>query len=381
MSGVSAPAPVPIAFVMPSFDPGGTERQMIELVRRLDPRRWRVYVACFRSSGAWLSRVAEAASVVEFPVRSFRRIDTLRQARTFARWCRDRGVAVVHTTQLPSNIFGLPAAAVAGVPARIANRREINPGKSAADLVLQRVAYSCAHRIVANCQAAADRLTEVERVPSAKVRVIPNGIAIDASTVVQRRDRLRRVVVVANLRPEKGHDVLLRAVAIVVRTFPDATFDLVGGGPELSSLEALAERLGVRESVRFSGHCEDVAARLAAADICVHPSRSEAFPNAVLEAMAVGLPVIASGVGGVLEVIRDGVTGMIVPPGDHDALARSISRLMSEPLRARSIGDSARAAVSQTYSFDRMTDAFEDLYLRELGRIRLLNPQPSVAAS
>jgi len=367
---------------MPSFDPGGTERQMIELLRRLDRRQWRVYVACFRQSGAWLARVAEAAPIVEFPVRSFRRADVVVQMRAFARWCREHAIAVVHTTHLPSNIFGLPAAAMARVPARIGNRREITPDKSATELTLQRAAYTCAHRIVANCQAAADRLTRVEHVPAAKVSVIPNGIAIEADTIEQRPNSPRRVVVVANLRPEKGHDVLLQAAATVIRRFPDATFDLVGGGPERAHLEALAGRLGLQHAVRFAGHCEDVAARLASADICVHPSRSEAFPNAVLEAMAAGLPVIASGVGGVLELIRDGDTGLIVPPGDSDALSRSIVGLMSDSARACALGGRARAAVISTYSFDRMTAAFEQLYRQELVRIgRVVDPQPSVAVS
>jgi glycosyltransferase involved in cell wall biosynthesis len=352
---------------MPSFDPGGTERQMIELVRRLDRARWQVHVACFHRTGAWLSRVAEAAPIVEFPVRSFRRTATFGLMKQFAHWCRGLGVAVVHTTHLPSNIFGLPAAALAGVPARIGNRREVNPGKSAAELTAQRAAYACAHRIVANCQAAADRLTNVEGVPAHKVSVIPNGVTIDAPDTAERR-RPRRVVTIANLRPEKGLDVLLRAAALVARTFADARFELVGAGPERDSLEALSHELGLREVVSFAGHREDVAARLAAADVCVHPSRSEAFPNAVLEAMAAGLPVIASGVGGVLELIRDGRTGLVVPAGDHESLARAICRVMDDPSLARSLGESARTDVSSTYSFDRMTAAFENVYCRQLER-------------
>ena len=119
----------PIAVVMTSFEPGGTERQMIELVRRLDPDRWAVHVACFHARGAWFGRAAEAAaSVAEFPARHFQRPETLRHAWAFARWCRAKRIAIVHTSELYSNIFGLPGAALAGVPVRIGNRREINPG-------------------------------------------------------------------------------------------------------------------------------------------------------------------------------------------------------------------------------------------------------------
>ena len=113
---MTAAAPIPIGFLFSSLDPGGTERQMSELVRRLDPARWQVHVACLRAEGAWLERVREAAPVTDLEVRSFGRAETLGRARTFARWCAERRIAVVHTTDLPSNIFGQPAAALAASP-------------------------------------------------------------------------------------------------------------------------------------------------------------------------------------------------------------------------------------------------------------------------
>jgi glycosyltransferase involved in cell wall biosynthesis len=369
MGGVPATTPMPMAIVMPSFDPGGTERQMIELVHRLDRRRWQVHIACFRRTGSWLARVAELAPIVEFPVRSFRRPSLIVQMRAFARWCRALGVVVVHTTDLPSNMFGLPAAALAGVPARIGNRREINPGRPPLALALQRAAYSCAHRIVTNCRAGADRLA-YEGVPARKVSVIPNGVVLDS--VCERSRAPRRVIVVANLRPEKGHDVLLRAAAQVVQKFPDARFDIVGGGPLAAALETLTSELGLRRHVAFHGHCEDVASRLAAADLCVVPSWSEAFPNAVLEAMAAGLPVIASAVGGVLEIVRDDETGLLVRPGDVDMLATRICRVMADAVLARSLGAAGRAQVGTAYSFDRMAAEFEAVYSHQLARAGLL---------
>src|SRR3954469_25314330 len=127
---------------MTSFEPGGTERQMIELLRRLDRRRWTVHVATFRPGGEWFSRVADAAaSVTAFPLATFAGAHAARQLWAFAGWCRERRIAVLHTTELYSNIFGLPGAALGGVPVRIANRREINPDKSAGQIAAQRAAY------------------------------------------------------------------------------------------------------------------------------------------------------------------------------------------------------------------------------------------------
>jgi glycosyltransferase involved in cell wall biosynthesis len=360
-------APLPVAFVMTTFAPGGTERQMIELVRRLDRSRWDVHVACFHTRGAWFGRVAEAARVTVFPVRSFRRPDTIGHMWAFARWCRHHAIAVVHTAELPANIFGLPPAALAGVPVRIGNRREVNPGRSTAEIALQRAAYACAHKVVANSRAAADRLL-YERVAARDVVLIPNGLEIQDFHPRAPRPPLRRIVVVANLRPEKGHDVLIDAAVDVLRRFPDARFELVGGGPGLAALRSRAADRGVAHAVDFVGSCDDVPARLAAADIFVLPSRSDAFPNALVEAMATALPVVASGVGGIPELIEDGRTGLLVPPGDASALADRVCRLMTDGALGARLGAAARADAEGRYSFDRMVAAFELLYLTELSR-------------
>lgn len=353
---------------MTSFEPGGTERQMIELIRRLDPQRWTPHVACFRASGSWFGRVAQSvASVTEFPIDSFQSTEAARQLAAFVRWCRERQIAVLHTAEMPANIFALPGGMLAGVTVRIGNRREINPGRSVAGIAAQRAAYACAHAVVANSLAAAERLA-YERVPTRKIRVIPNGL--EASTFNARTPRapLRRVITVANLRPEKGHDVLIEAAALVLRRYPDAHFDIVGDGPQRTSLIARADEAGVSHAMTFLGHRDDVAARLEASDVFVLPSRSEAFPNAVLEAMAAGLPIVASGVGGIREVIDHEHTGLLVPPDDSQALAERICRLMADAPLALRIATSARARAQARYSFDRMVASFEALYASELAR-------------
>ncbi len=360
--------PVPIAFVMTSCEPGGTERQMIELVRHLNPARWQVHVACLHARGEWFSRMSEAAaSVVEFPVQSFRHPDAWRQAMAFMRWSRDSGIAVVHTADLYTNIFALPAAAAAGVPVRIANRREINPDKTHGQIVAQRAAYQFAHKVVANSRAAADRL-RLERVPAGRVATVANGIDSCAFAATRSRRPLRNVTVVANLRKEKAHDVLIDAAPEVLRHFPDAHFDIVGAGPELETLKARAAAQGVMHAFAFIGYEPNVPQRLGDADIFVLPSRSEAFPNAVLEAMSAGLPIVASAVGGILELIDDGRTGLLVPPGDPHTLAHGICRLMASRTLSAALGKAACQEVQGRYSFDRMTSAFEAIYLSELTR-------------
>jgi L-malate glycosyltransferase len=359
---------IPVAVVMTSFEPGGTERQMTELVRRLDRSRWEVHLACFEAKGPWFDRAAEhAVSVAEFPVTSFMRPDVLRQIWDFARWCRRRRIAVVQATEIYSNIFALPAAALAGVPARIGSRRGINTDRTRGLVRLQRLAYTCATNIVANSRASADQL-RLERVPEHSIAVVPNGLDFGPFTPRTARAPLRKVTVVANLRPLKGHDVLIDAAVEILERFPDARFELIGEGPEREALLARAAAHGVAHAFTFAGHCGDVPARLAETDIFVLPSRSESFPNAILEAMAAGLPIVASGVGGILELIDDGRTGWLVPPGEDEALASRVMHLMADPADAARIGAAARADALARFSFDRMVAGFEDIYLTELAR-------------
>jgi glycosyltransferase involved in cell wall biosynthesis len=359
-------SPVPVAIFLSSFDPGGTERQMIELIRRLDRRRFDVHVACFHRRGGWLPRVeAAAASVAEFPISGFRKTATVAQARRFGHWCRERRIALVHTADLYANIFGLPAAAFAGVAVRVANRRELNPDKSPGQIALQRAAYACAHVVVANSRAAANRLAR-EHVAPSRIRVVPNGVDPGRYPGRETDRPIRRIATVANLRTEKAHEVLFEAATMVLRRYSDAEFLIAGDGPRRDELEALARRLGIDRRVRFLGHCEDVPDLLASSDLFVLPSRSEAFPNAVLEAMAAGLPVIATRVGGIVELIEHQRTGVLVPPDDPRALGFALLDLIQWRSHAIELGQAARTVVEQRYSFEQMVAAFERLYLDTL---------------
>jgi glycosyltransferase involved in cell wall biosynthesis len=374
--------PIPIAIVLSRFVPGGTERQTIELIRRLDRGRWTVHLASFRNNDAWFDRAAEtAASVGIFPVTSFHRLSAASHLAQFSRWCRAREVAIVHTTEMPSNIFGLPGAALARIPVRIGSRREVSAGRTAVQLAMQRAAYGFAHRIVANSRAAAERLL-VERIPQRKIRIVSNGVEIERFERRTARSVLRKIVVVANLRPEKGHDAVIDAAGDVLARFPDVHFELVGDGPERGALQARADSRGVAHAFAFLDHQDNVAARLAAADIFVLPSRSESLPNALLEAMAAGLPIVASAVGGILELLEDGRTGLLVPSGNPKALANALCTLMENPAEAARLGEAAAADARNRFPFDRMVAAFERVYLDELIRrgITAANA-PQLAAS
>jgi glycosyltransferase involved in cell wall biosynthesis len=250
---------------------------------------------------------------------------------------------------------------------RIANRRGLYSELSAGHLAIQRAAYACAHAIVANSKASAAQL-RAERVPDRKVTVVPNGLDAGAFTVAAPTRPRRHVITVANLRPEKGHVVLVDAAVHVLSRFPDARFSVVGEGRERAAIEARLTERGVSYAFRLLGERQDVPSLLAEADLAVLPSLTESLPNAVLEAMAAGLPVVASQVGGVPEVVDHGGTGLLVAAGDAHALADAICAVMAEPLLATRMGLAARAMVQRRFSYDRMVSAIEGLYRRELAR-------------
>ena len=218
---------------------------------------------------------------------------------------------------------------------------------------------------MANSNAAAAQVV-AEGISDSKVTVIPNGIDLDCYLPRPGNRRRRIVTTVANLRAEKGHEVLIDAAARVRRVHPDVRFQLVGEGPMRTARERQAHERGISDNVLFLGHREDVPQLLGGSDLFVLPSRTEAFPNGLVEGMAAGLPSIASDVGGIPELLQHGRNGLLVPPGDADALAAAIIRLIDNDAEATALGAAARATVEVRYSFDRMVASFEDLYVREL---------------
>ena len=365
---MSAPPRIPIAVFLTSFDSGGTDRQMTELIRRLDRGAFDVHVACFHRHGVWLPRAEElVADVAEFPVRGFRWPATLAQFGSFARWCRRRRIAVVQATDIYTNAFALPAASMAGVPVRVGSRREVHPTRGRRVETLQRFGYASAHRIVANSDVCAERLRR-EGVAPDRISLIRNGLDLGAFGLRPSPPRRHRIVCVGGLRPEKAHEVLVAAIGRLRPAWPDVKLRLIGDGPCEAALRELAAGLGLLDCVEFLGRRDDIPALLREADVFVLPSRTEASPSTVLEAMGAGLPIVASRVGGVPEAVTDGVTGLLVPPDNVDALVGAVSHLFATPSLGERLGLAARRHVQDHYSLARMVSAFENLYLAELAR-------------
>lgn len=231
-----------------------------------------------------------------------------------------------------------------------------------------------------------NELKYVFQLPADKVRVIPNGV--DPENYLRRSDRVRRdfyaapeermVFYVGRLVREKGVQVLLHAVPRVLEQMPNTKFVIGGKGPYLEELQAQADRLGIAPRVYFTGYIDDGArnALYHWADVAVFPSLYEPFGIVALEAMAAKTPVVASGTGGLGEIIDHGWDGLKVPPGDSQALAEQILLVLQNPGRARMLRERAFRKVREQYDWRKSARETARLY-REVWRERLSAPWPS----
>lgn len=356
-----------------SFNVGGTETQAVELARRLPATGYEVTVGCLKREGPLEDRLqGTGIAIREF--RSRGGIDTPSGVRQLLRmsWFL-RSFDIIHTHDLWSNLVGVPAARLAGIPAIVSSRRDLSHSEwyQGKRRVCLRWIQNLGGAIVTNAVPIRDLLLGEDRFEARKVRVIHNGVDV-AKFKSARNDRVRLfpdagdgklVVLVGNMHTDvKGHPWLIAAVPAVLEQFPGTRFVLVGDGEKRSLFEKQARDLRVMPNFLFLGRRADIPEILASCDIAVLPSRAEGLPNAVLEYMAAGLPVIVSRVGGNAGLVQDGVTGMLVPPEDSAALSTALLKLLSEAAMARRLAQAGHEFTVRNFSFERLVQDVDALY-------------------
>jgi glycosyltransferase involved in cell wall biosynthesis len=354
----------------------------VQLVRLLHERGYDVTLACLDGDGPLRYELGESPpDILEYPLTSLHDLRAARQLRRFARDLRRRRVSVVHTHDVYSNIFGLPAARLAGVPVRIGSRRDTGGVGTSARRRVEGFLYRLAARIVTNAEAVARQLAG-QGVPPEKIVTIHN--AVDFARVEPKLGRAealeafglppdrRFVVLVANLSHDvKDHPTFIRAARRIKEIVPASAFVIAGRGPLAPHMEALATSLDLGDDVFLIGPCTHVGDLLALAEVCVLTSKAEGLSNAVLEYMAAARPVVATDVGGIREAVVDGVTGYLVPAGDDRRLAERVVELLAEPEAAASMGERGRARVEERFSLDLLVERTVRLYEEALnGRPR-----------
>lgn len=350
--------------------PAGAERCVYELAVRLDRRRFDVHVAALRGGAVadWLARAGVGVTVLN--VRG--KLDAARLPRLVGLLRRKR-IRLLHTHLFHADLAGRIAARVAGVP-HLVHTVHVAEGRFRPwQYAWARLTADWCDRIVCVSRAVRDHHARRARLPLRRYAVIHNGIDADAYARHRgRRQQLRRawavgpgevlIAFVGRLDYQKNVALFLEASHRLRSLRRDVRIVIAGDGPDRAAVEEFLQSGDASRWSVWLGHSDDVAGLLSAADILVQPSRWEGFGLAAAEAMAAGLPVVATKVPGLSEVVDDGVTGWLVDSEDADALAAAMRRLVERPQERARLGAAGRQRVSEHFSIAANVAAHQRLY-------------------
>lgn len=357
--------------VVSTLDFGGLENVVIDLATHTPPP-YQAALCVLGAGGGLLARAEKGGLrchvMGKRPGRNY--LLPLRLARLMRR----ERIRIVHTHNPGAHLYGLFGARLGGVRPIITTRHGTGySGRKAGTPWI----WNRTDRVIAVSQDTRQRLLERCAVPPERVSVIPNGIDLSPYREPLDRALLRRRLgwsagepvagTVARLVPEKSQDLMVRAFAHAVAHGRPGRLVLVGDGPCRAELEVLAKGLGLDGRVEFLGFRRDVPSLLRAMDMFALSSRMEGMALTLIEAMASGLPVVATDVGGTREVVQAGITGRLVPAGDLDALALALRALFEDEKTRSTLGAAARRAAEERFSAERMARDYADLYDDALG--------------
>lgn len=370
--------PLRIALVIPTLDRCGAEKQLTLLATGLPSRDFEVHV-CALTRGGPLESSLRAAGVPVTVIGKRRKLDVAAYLR-LRRYLRDLRPDIAHTWLFAANSYGRLAAWEAGVPIIIAGERCVDPWKRWHELAIDRLLARVTRRIVTNSAGVRDFYV-AGGLPAEKFTLIPNGIApvapaagaADAAAVRQAaRERLlgelglpattRLVGAVGRLWPQKRYKDLIWAAELLRWPHPDAHLVIVGEGPQGARLARYTHQIGIETHVHFLGARDDVPRLLPALDCFWLASGYEGQSNALMEAMAAGLPVVVSDIPGNRDLVVDGESGLLVPPGNKSEFARRTRRLFDDREFAQMLGRNARRRMEDEFSVRRMIERHARLY-------------------
>jgi glycosyltransferase involved in cell wall biosynthesis len=344
----------------------GSEAHLLQLLPDLRERGWDVQFLMLHEDepGAWdFARELEARGVPLDDLRLRGDVDPIAYTEVTAYLARRRP-RILHTHLVHADVYGQIAGATTRVPLRLSTKHGFNWFRESRFFGLaDRAVASLAHVHVAISQGLAHYLAEVEGFDEESFEIVHYGIAArDGAQPYAAGEP--RLLCVGRLIPVKGHLVLVRALAQARARVPGLTLDLAGHGPLEPALKAYVRELGLVDAVRFRGFVSPVQAAIEDAAIVVVPSLGEGFGMVALEAMERARPVVASAVGGLPEIVVHGESGLVVPPGDAEALADALVELASDLPRAAAMGLAGRQRAVESFTPERATSGVEALYRR-----------------
>jgi L-malate glycosyltransferase len=373
-----------VLYTVNRMDVGGSQTHLVQVLRLLDRRRFEPMLCCLTGRGALLETAKETGvTVVSVGLRGLKSPAAIGPMLQLSRFMRGERIDIVHNYLLRANLVGTLAARAARVPLVLTSKRGCHE-RSGLELASARLSNRLADCVTTNANAVREFVHDREGCPLDKMVVIPSGIDTDRFTPLPAgdyRSRLglrpeQRVVgIVTRMRVRKGVEEFLRAMATVRQQIPTATAIVVGEVELDPSLSALVRELGLQDHLHLLGRRSDVAEVLSAMDVFVLSSHDEGMSNAILEAMAMQIPVVATDVGGTGEVVQPGRTGLLVPPKDPTALAQAITQILTVPPEsATAMGRRGREVVIERFSAHSMVRQMEDLYAHLLEARGLRQP-------
>lgn len=361
-----------IAYFLDSFEIGGTELNAVRTAEALDRDEFELSVLHLHADGPLRSRYEKLGlRMTHLPISNLYSPRSVVQGFRIARLLRQWNVDVVHSHDIYCNIFAVPWARMFSGCSTIASRRWWYDAPRPELVTVNRWSYRLAHRVLANSGGVAELLAREEGVPARKIVEIPNFLsesACDTADEVQCAAQRRAwglsagsfaIGIVARLSPVKNHVMLFNALAQL-----EARFHLIviGNGPLRARLGELANNLGIGSRIHFAGEIVSPRNLHRFFDVSVLCSSSEGFPNAVIEAMAAARPVVATSVGGVPDVLKDNVTGLLVPVDSAVALADALRKLEADSSMKWRLGEAGREAVRTKFSQKTVIEKLSKLY-------------------
>ena len=365
---------IKVVHFITELDRGGAQMALYRLLRHTDRQKFAPHVVCLYNGHKVVAQQIRQLGipVTDLGMRGQWRLDALWRLYRLLR--RERPF-LLHTWMFHANIPGRVLGRLAGVPVIISAERTMGQ-EGRLRRALNRLTSRLPDSIICVSQQVADFAAQEIGLPPAKLSVIRNGIDLtqfdnlpDPQTAraefgLPARGKL--IAAIGRPRQVKGYTFLLLAFAQIAPAYPGLYLIFVGDGPEKRPLQTAAAQLPGANRVHFLGDQQDIPRLLAGLDILVLPSHWEGLPNVVLEAMAAGLPVVATAVGGTPELVIHNQTGLLVPPQSPEALAQAISQLLDHPEKAAQMGQNGRQRAAAQFTIERMVQQTEALYNRLL---------------
>ena len=351
---------------------GGGERIVLKLASLLPDYGYDVEILTFSVHPEGNGVQAATCPVYLLPLPRTYDLDAIRAALNLRRFLRQHRIRIVQTFFESSDLWaGFVTKVVSGANL-IWSRRDMGILRTGKHHMAYRLMSGLPDAVFAVSDEVRQHCIEVDGIDPARVETIHNGLNLAdwAATAHAKPTGETVITTVGNIRRVKGHDLFIRAAAAILAAFPNTTFSIAGDvlDPDyFAELQALVRELNLTDRFHFAGGVSNLRDHLAAADIFVLPSRSEGFSNAIVEAMAASLPVVATDVGGNAEAVEEGVTGFIVPPENPNALAGTISRLLGDPGLAARMGSAGRQRALDLFTTQAMMQRVTTTYARLLG--------------